>query len=279
MNGKICIVTGANSGIGVTTARGLAKKGAHVVMACRDVERSEPVQAKIKKDSDSEKVDLLKLDLASQESIRSFADTFLKTYDRLDVLVNNAAVVPSKRQETAEGYEAQFGVNHLGPFLLTHLLLDRLKECAPSRVVTIASIVHTNGVINFDDLQSDEKYSIMGAYSNSKLANVLFTFELARRLEGTGVTANCLHPGVVNTRIMRDLPIIVRPIVKFAGLFMLNSEKGAATSLHLATAPELESVTGKYFDKCAESKCSSKAKDQEVAAKLWELSEQYTGIQ
>jgi NAD(P)-dependent dehydrogenase (short-subunit alcohol dehydrogenase family) len=278
MDGKICIVTGANSGIGMATAEGLAKQGAHVVMACRDVERSKSVQEKITKASGSDKVDLLQLDLGSQKSTRAFAETFLNAYDRLDVLVNNAAVVPTKRQETADGYEAQFGVNHLGPFLLTHLLLDRLKESAPSRIVTVSSMLHVKGIINFDDLQSENSYGIMVAYQQSKLANCLFTFELARKLEGTGVTANCLHPGVVNTGLTRNLPFFLKPLLKIAGLFMLNPDKGAATSLHVATSAELEGVTGKYFDDCKESRYSSKADDREVAEKLWNLSEQYTGI-
>lgn len=279
MNGKICIVTGANTGIGMATAEGLAKQGAHVIMACRDLDRSKPVQDQIKKASGSDTVDLLQLDLGSQDSTRAFAENFLKNYDRLDVLINNAAVVPTKRQETSDGYEAQFGVNHLGPFLLTHLLLDRLKASAPSRIVTVSSMLHVKGTINFDDLQSENSYGVMAAYQQSKLANILFTFELARRLEGTGVTANCLHPGVVSTGLYRNLPFFLKPVMKIAGLFMLNPDKGAATSLYVATAPELEGVTGKYYDECAESKCSSKTRDQEVSVKLWNLSEQYTGIQ
>ena len=278
MEGKICIVTGANSGIGLATAAGLAEKGAHVIMACRDLERARPSQIEVKRLSGSEDIELYQLDLGSQESIRAFAKKFQKNFDRLDVLVNNAAVVPTKREETADGYEMQFGVNHLGPFLLTNLLLDRLKESAPSRVVTVASVLHTKGIVNFDDLQGNEKYGAIAAYNNSKLMNCLFSFELARRLEGTGVTSNCLHPGVVNTGLARNVPIYLKPFVIIAGLFMLKPEKGAATSLYVATDPSLETVSGKYFDECTESKCSSKARDEEAAQRLWDLSAEYTGI-
>jgi retinol dehydrogenase 12 len=276
MNDKVCIVTGANSGIGLATAIGLAKQGAQVVMACRDLDRASEAQSKIKKDSGSDSVDLLQLDLGSQASIHAFAETFLAKYDRLDVHINNAAVVPTKRQETTDGYEAQFGVNHLGPFLLTNLLLDILKVSAPSRVVTVSSMLHVKGDINFDDLQSEQSYDAMKAYNNSKLANMLFAFELARKLEGTGVTSNALHPGVVNTALSRNIPIFLKPLVKIAGLFMLNPDKGATTSLHVATNPDLETTTGKYFDECKDSRYSSKADDQEVATKLWELSEEMT---
>ncbi|MFP6583497.1 MAG: SDR family oxidoreductase [Candidatus Hydrogenedentota bacterium] len=273
MKGKTCIVTGANSGIGRATALGLATRGAHVIMACRDIHRSAAAQEAIKRESGSDLVDLMELDLSSMENIRSFAKAFLDKYDRLDVLLNNAAVVPSIRKVTEDGYEAQIGVNHLGHFLLTNLLLERLKSSAPSRVVTVSSVMHVQSEIDFDNLQSENGYKTMDAYKQSKLANVLFSMELARRLEGTGVTSNCLHPGVVNTGIMRDLPFVLQPLLKIAGLFMLQPSSGAETSLYVATAPELEEVTGRYFDKSKERSCSSKGRDEEVAKRLWEVSE------
>jgi NAD(P)-dependent dehydrogenase (short-subunit alcohol dehydrogenase family) len=242
-------------------------------MACRNLERSTPVLEEIKRETVSEMVDLMELDLSSQVSIRGFAKSFNDTYERLDVLVNNAAVIPKNRTVTEDGYETQFGVNHLGPFLLTNLLLPKLKESAPSRVVTVSSIMHVQGKIDFDNLQSEKIYKSMDAYQNSKLANVAFTMELARRLEGTGVTANCLHPGVVNTQIMRDPLLFLQPFVRLAGLFMLQPTKGAETTLFVASDPSLEKVSGQYFDKCQEQNCSRKGRDPEVAARLWEISE------
>ena len=278
MSGKICIVTGANSGIGTETALGLAKMGAHVVMACRDLDRSKPALERVQREAGADRAELMALDLSSLDSVRSFAEAFKAKHDQLHVLVNNAGVVPTKRETTRDGFEMQFGVNHLAHFLLTNLLLDTLKASAPARVVTVSSVMHVSGSINFDDLQSEQKYSAIPAYRQSKLANILFAFELARRLEGTGVTSNALHPGVVNTGIGRHAPFFLQPVIKLYGLFTLSPEQGAATSLYCATAPELEGVTGKYFDKCAESKCPSKCRDAEVATKLWSVSEELTGL-
>lgn len=278
MKGKVCIVTGANSGIGLETAAGLASMGATVVMACRNPDTGQRALDEVRERTGSDALHLLQLDLTSQQSIREFANSFMQQFDRLDVLINNAAVVPVKRRETADGHEMQFGVNHLGPFLLTNLLLDRLKASAPSRIVNVASVVHYKAELDLDELQSTKDYSAITVYGQTKLENVLFTYELARRFEGTGVTANCLHPGVVRTGITRDMPFFLQPLVKLAGLFMLSPSKGAATSLHVATSPELEGVTGKYFRECRESRSSPLSHDEEMAKKLWAVSAELTGL-
>jgi NAD(P)-dependent dehydrogenase (short-subunit alcohol dehydrogenase family) len=274
----VSIVTGANSGIGLATTIGLAKEGHRVVMACRDLERSAPALEEAKQRCGSSEIELMPLDLSSQLSIREFAKSFLASYDRLDVLVNNAGVMPRHWTATVEGLEAQLGVNHIGPFLLTHLLLDVLKASAPSRVVTVSSIYHHNGKIDLENLNLKDDYTMLRAYGQSKLANILFANELARRLDGTGVTSNSLHPGVVNTRIMRNVPFFLKPVVKLAGLFILSAEKGAATSLYLATSPELEGVSGKFFSDCRKRNSSALSKDEDLARRLWDVSEKLTGI-
>jgi NAD(P)-dependent dehydrogenase (short-subunit alcohol dehydrogenase family) len=275
----VSIVTGANSGIGLATATGLAREGHRVIMACRNLEGSESALEQARTDSGSKSIELMQLDLASQASIRDFATAFSDRHARLSVLVNNAGVIPRTRQVTQDGFEAQFGVNHLGPFLLTHLLLERLKESAPARIVTVSSIVHHQGDIDFDDLQSEKRYGALNAYRQSKLANILFTYELARRLEGTRVTANCLHPGVVDTGIARDVPFFLKPIVKLGSrLFLLTPEKGAATTLLLATSPDLDDVSGKFYSDGVERNTSAKSKDEQLALRLWEVSEELTGI-
>ena len=277
MKGKTCIVTGANSGVGKATALGLARLGATVVLVCRNPSRGEAALNEVRKKSGSESLELMICDLGSFEAIRNFAREFLKSHQRLDVLINNAAFVARTRTLTQDGLELQFAVNHLAPFLLTHLLLDLLKASAPARIVNVASTVHHNGTINFDDLQAEKSYGFMRNYAQSKLANVLFTKELARRLEGAGVTANCLHPGVVNTAIMRELPFFLQPLVKLAGLFMLTPEKGARTSLYVATSPELDGVSGEYFVKSAKAPSSSESQNAEIARRLWDISAKLPG--
>ena len=276
MNGKVCVITGANSGLGKITALELARLGARVVMVCRDRARGEAALAEIKKATGNDAIELMICDLSSQADVRRMASEFKATHERLDVLVNNAGVYLRKRATTVDGLEATFATNHLGYFLLTSLLLDLLKQSAPSRVVNVSSGAHASGHINFDDLQGERAYSGVRAYCHSKLANILFTRELARRPAGTGVTANCLHPGAVATGIFRALP---KPLEALIKLLTMSPEKGAQTSIYLASSPAVESVTGKYFVRCAEVRPSAEAQDDEAARRLWAESARLTGLQ
>lgn len=279
MKGKTCLITGANSGIGKATALELAAMGATVVMLCRDSAKGEAARDEIVTKTGNQNVSVMIADLASLESIRTFVKNFLDTHKRLDVLINNAAIFPTSRTETSDGFETQFGVNHLAPFLLTHLLLDLLKASAPSRIVNVSSALHHKATLDFDDLQYElNKYRTMEAYGRSKLANVLFTYELSRRLEGSGVTVNCLHPGVVRTGLMRNLPFFLQPIVRLAGLLMLSPEGGAQTSVYVATSPDLDGVTSEYFDKCAVARSSGASHDAESGVRLWKISAELTHI-
>ena len=278
MTGKVCVVTGANSGIGKAICHGLARMGATTVMACRHKERGENALLDIRGETGGATLELMDLDLARFASVRGFAEAFHEKYDRLDVLINNAAIVPTRRIVTEDGNELQFQVNHLAPFLLTHLLLDRLKASAPARIVNVSSTVHHNARINFDDIQGEQRYSGLRAYGQSKLANVLFTKELARRLDGTGVTANALHPGGVRTRIFRHAPLFVKPIFILGGIVMVSPQKGADTALYLAASPEVQNITGKYFVKQKEKRVSKEADDPEIARRLWDLSAKLTGV-
>jgi NAD(P)-dependent dehydrogenase (short-subunit alcohol dehydrogenase family) len=275
MNGKICLITGATAGIGQVTARSLAQMGATIVMVCRNPEKGEAALEEIKSTSGNPNIELLIADLSSQKEIRRLADEVKARYDRLDVLLNNAGVYIPKRTLTVDGLETTFAVNHLAYFLLTNLLLDVLKQSAPSRIVSVSSGAHFYGKVEFDNLQGEREYKGVPAYSNSKLENVLFTRELARRLEGTKVTANCLHPGAVATSIFRNTP---KPIEWLIKAFTMSPEKGAETSIYLASSPEVEGITGKYFEKKHEKYPSRTAQDDELARNLWEVSEQLTGL-
>ena len=275
MSGKVCVVTGANSGIGIETAEGLARMGATVVMVCRDPERGRAALESIKARSGNQSIELMICDFASQAQIRKLAEEFKQRHDRLDVLVNNAGLVLTRRTLTEDGLETTFAVNHLGYFLLTNLLLDVIKRSAPSRIVNVASTAHHSGTIDFNDLQGERSYGTMRAYGQSKLANILFTYELARRLEGSNVTVNCLHPGVIGTNIFRSVP----GLGAMAKLFLKSPKKGAETSIYLATSPEVAEVTGKYFDDKRAVRSSRESYDEAVAQRLWQLSERLTGIQ
>src|SRR5436309_5174499 len=251
MQGKICMVTGANSGIGKATALALAQMGATVVMVCRDRARGEEAKSEITTKSRKNAVDLLQADLSSQQSIRQLVENFQHHYTRLHVLINNAgATFPGRRRETVDGVEMTFAVNYLAPFLLTNLLLDVLKASAPARIVNVSSDAQASGYIQMDDLQAEKLYRPMRTYPQAKLAVVLFTYELARRLQGTGVTTNCLHPGFVATHFgQRDAGPAFRLLVKLIGGFGASPEKGAKTSIYLASSSDVEGVTGKYFVK------------------------------
>jgi len=271
MNGKVCIVTGSNTGIGKETARGLAQRGAKVVLACRDVAKAEAARDDIARTTGRSDVEVMGLDLGDKANIRAFAKKFRATHDRLDVLVNNAGLWPTSRGTTKDGLETTFGVNHVGTSLLTTELLPLLKASAPSRVVVLSSKLHYSGKMDWDDLQFERrKYGATTAYNQSKLANVLFTRALARRLEGTGVTVNAVHPGVVATELARDYPKI---LVKVFHLFLLSPEQGAACSLHVATSPALVGVTGEYFEKSRAKPAAKAALDVEAQERLWKLTE------
>ncbi len=277
MENKIILITGANSGIGKATATALAEMGAHVIMMSRDLERGEDARQEVMRISRNSQVDLMQCDLASLDDIRRFSFDFIAKYKRLDVLINNAGIYTDKRMNTADGFEYQFGVNHLGHFLLTRLLLGLMKTSSPSRIINVASGAHFGGRIDFDDIQSEKKYSGWKAYAQAKLANILFTYELTRRLAGTGITANCLHPGFVNSRFAVDRSTGKANIMmKLMKPFTIEPAVGAETSVYLAASPEVEGVTGKYFAK-RKQKASSKASyDLVTAEKLWNISDALT---
>src|SRR5437763_2553284 len=275
MQGKICMVTGANSGIGKATALALAQMGATVVMVCRDRARGEEAKSEITTKSRNNAVDLLQADLSSQQSIRQLVENFQHHYTHLHVLINNAGATFPGRRETVDGLEMTFAVNYLAPFLLTHLLLDVLKASAPARIVNVSSVTQASGYIQMDDLQAENPYGSMKVYGQAKLAVVLFTYELARRLEGTGVTVNCLHPGFVATHFgQRDVGPAFRLLVKVMGSFGASPEKGAKTSLYLASSPEVEGVTEKYFVKSMPKRSAAISYDESLQQHLWEQSAQ-----
>jgi len=266
MAGKVCLVTGANQGIGKETAAALAGMGATVVMTSRDRAKGEAALAEVRSRSGGS-AELMLVDFGSFASIRQFAADFKSRYERLHVLVNNAGAIITTRGETADGFETTFGVNHLGYFLLTNLLLDTIRSSAPARIVNVSSRAHLRSEMDFGDLNSTKgRYSAMTAYARSKLANVLFTYELARRLEGTGVTANCLHPGVVRTGFGKNnsgfAKLIFQTFQVVARPWLLSPAKGAATSIYLASSPEVEGVTGKYFADCRETPSSPASYDE-----------------
>jgi len=278
LKGKVAFVTGANTGIGKETARALASKGATVFLACRDIQKAEAVAKEIKDSTKNEEVHVIQLDLSSLESVRACAQEFSSKNFPIHMLINNAGVMAvTSRKQTKDGFELQFGTNHLGHFLLTQLLLDRVKEGAPSRIVNVSSRAHLRGHINFDDLQSEKSYSPWGAYSQSKLANVLHASELNRRLAGTGVTTNSLHPGVIPTELGRN-NFLADLFYKAGSLFMKSIEQGAATTVYAAVSPQLEGVGGKYFVDCNEEEPIAEARDEAVASRLWEVSESLVGL-
>ena len=284
MQGKTVVVTGGNSGIGLETAAALAGMGARVIVTARNADKGRAAVAGIvQRFGGQAQVQLVVFDLADLASVRRGADEILEQAPRLDVLVNNAGVVLSERHETVDGFEATFATNHLGPFLLTNLLLDRLRQSAPSRIVNVASTAHNTARkgIPFDDLQSTKKrYRGMRVYGESKLANILFTVELARRLAGTGVTANALHPGTVRTGYGGDGDArgFLAFGIKIAQPFFLSPAKGARTSVYLASSPEVEGVSGQYFDKCKPAKSRRWAQDTEAAQRLWQVSQDLVGL-
>ena len=268
MAGKTCLITGANSGIGKETALGVARLGAHVVMVCRNKQKGESAMEEIIRETGNNSVELLLADLASLQEVRDLAAQVITRYERLHVLVNNAGLFGVGFDRTVDGFERISAVNYLAPFLLTNLLLDSLRRSAPSRIVNVASVAHKWGQIDFGNFGRGKSAR---AYSNSKLALILFTYELARRLEGVRVTANCLHPGVVATNLWRVPSWIT-------ALFMVTAREGAETPVFLASSPDIEGVTGKYFHKRTPKKSSSASYDEHNAERLWQLSIRLVGL-
>ncbi len=274
--GKTVLVTGASSGIGLATAVGLAKQGDQLLLVGRTPARCAEAMAAVRAAGDR-RADVLEADFSSLAGIRALADQVRSRVGRLDVLVNNAGTLARRRTLTADGYETMFAVNHLAYFLLTGLLLPVLRAAERARIVTVASEAHRSGPLDLDDLQSERDYGTMRVYSRSKTANILWTQELARRLDGSGITANSLHPGVIRTRLARDMGVGLGLAMGLAGLFMRPPEKGAETSIHLATSPDVAGVSGRYFDNCRERSPAAHASDPAIARRLWDISEKLAG--
>jgi NAD(P)-dependent dehydrogenase (short-subunit alcohol dehydrogenase family) len=274
----ICVVTGATSGIGKETAVALAKGGATVAMVCRTRDRGEAALAEIRRRAGHDAVSLFVADLSSQRAIRAVAAELQAALPRIDVLVNNAGLALRDRLVTEDGFENTFAVNHLAYFLLTRLLQPTLLASAPARVVNVSSEAHRWGSIRFDDLMGEAAYDGWKAYAQSKLANVLFTYELARRLDGTGVTANCLHPGLVGTAFASRGPSLIRILSRLARPLLRSPASGAATSVYLASAPEVATVTGQYFAGRRARRSSPASYDRALAARLWGVSERLVGF-
>ena len=283
LEGKTAIITGSNVGIGKETALDLARRGAKVILACRDIQKAEAALKEIVKKSGNENIAAKHVDLASLKSVRDFAEDINKNEPRLDILINNAGVMAVQTlTKTQDGFETQMGVNHLGHFLLTNLLLDLLKKSVPSRVIVVSSVGHwfvTRTGMNFENMNGEISYDPLDSYGQSKLANILFTRELARRLEGTSVTANSLHPGFVATELSRHYPewmqVIFKPVYR---QLSKTPMEGAQTSIHLAVSEELEGVTGLYFADCKEKIPAETAQDDKAARKLWEISAKLVGV-
>ncbi len=280
MEGKVCLITGATSGIGLESARALARQGATVVLSGRDKGRGEAALAEVRRTVPDAKLDLMLADLTSLASVRQLAQDFQRKYSKLDVLLNNAGLILDQRKVTPDGFEATFGTNHLAHFLLTNLLLDLLKSSGAARVVNVSSEAHRMGSLDFlDDPQAERGgYSAMKVYGNSKLANILFSRGLTKRLQGTKVTANSLHPGVVRTGFGLNSEGFFKHLVKLAAPFMLSAEGGARTSVYLASSPEVEGVSAKYFIKSKPVRESKAAQSDEAAEKLWQRSAELTGV-
>ncbi|XP_060538284.1 dehydrogenase/reductase SDR family member 13-like [Pantherophis guttatus] len=278
LRGKTVLITGGNSGIGKATAVDLARRGARVILACRDKARGESAMYDIRRESGNSEVILMILDLGSLNSVRAFAQSFLESEPRLDILINNAGVL--KDGQTSDGFDQAFQVNHLAHFLLTHLLLDRLKRCAPSRIVILSSSGHMYGKIDFRTFNKPTKRLMKGgqSYANSKLANMLHARELAKRLEGTNVTCYAVHPGIVKTEIARFQPRWSLWLIWFVRLFIRNCEAGAQTSIYCATEEGIERLSGRYFVDCQPKVPSPQACDDQLAKKLWEFSERLLGL-
>ncbi|HET8839955.1 MAG TPA: SDR family oxidoreductase [Ktedonobacteraceae bacterium] len=273
MQGKVCLVTGSSTGIGKATARELARMGATVVLVCRSQSRGEAAQAEIKQSTGNDQVDLIVADLSLLLDVRRVAETFRQRYSQLHVLINNAGAANHTRQITSDGLESTFALNYLAPFLLTELLLDVLKASAPARIINVSSMNHRNNTIHFDDLQGGKKYNMWRAYGQSKLALILFTYELADQLKGTGVTVNALHPGIIASEFGRGLGGFLHGAWKVIAPFISTVEQGAQTTLYLATSPAVEGVSGKYFINSKEAQSSRRSHDKQMRLRLWQVTQ------
>ena len=278
MSGQVCMITGATSGIGLATARALARMDAHLVMVGRNPKKGADTVASIRQESGNDGVEFLLADLSVQAQVRRLAAEFQERHSRLDVLLNNAGGFYLRRKLSADGIEMTWALNLLSPFLLTNLLLDTLKASAPARIISVSSGMHNSAHLDFEDLEGERKYSGTGAYGQSKLALVLFTYELARRLEGTGVTVNALHPGFVATGIGQDGVPILKLVSPLLRLIAMSPEEGAETSIYLASSPEVKGVTGRYFVEKQSAQSSQASYDQAAAQRLWEVCVRMTGL-
>ncbi|MCW9707141.1 SDR family oxidoreductase [Fodinibius salsisoli] len=280
LSNKLCVVTGANSGIGKETVRAFARQGAYVVMICRNEQRAEQARQEIMEDTNHTGLEIVLADLALQYDIRKAAETIKDKFDHIDILVNNAGFIPHKRQETADGIEKTLAVNHLAPFLLTNLLYNHLKESAEGRVITVSSEAHRLGapVFDFQNLQLEEHFAPMKAYGLSKLCNIMFTHQLANRAQHNSVTANCLHPGVVRTQLAEEASLLMKAFYFLGTPFMKSAKRGAQTSIYLATSDEVKEISGKYFKNKKVTKPASIAYDRQKSERLWKISAELTGL-
>lgn len=271
LEGKTCLVTGANSGVGKETVIGLSRMGARVIMVCRNKERGEAAKSEVIRKTGDSAVELLLCDLSSLAEVRKLADEVLNKYDSLHVLVNNAGTVSLTGGTTVDGFETTLAVNYLAPFLLTNLLIGLVRASSPSRIINVSSVSHYGGKIDLNQTANGKAGTFMTAYSNSKLALVMFTYELAKRMQGSGVTVNCLHPGAVATRIWRMPTFLTRT-------FMISAKSGAETTLYLASSPDVEGTTGRYFEKKKEKRSSVDSYDEEKAKLLWNATCKLVGL-
>lgn len=280
LDGKVSIITGSNTGIGYETALDFARRGARVIMACRDTKKAEKAAKAIIDETNNKQIEVEYLDLADLDSVRSFGKLMLSKLDRLDLLVNNAGIMACPLWRTKQSFEMQFGVNHLGHFLLTNILLDLLKKSGPSRIINVSSLAHIGGGINWDDINSEKSYNTVKAYSQSKTANILFTVELARRLQGTQVTSFSLHPGSVRTELLRYtdqslfryVSSLINIFYPFYWVITKSSFEGAQTTIHCSVSDEVLKHNGSYFSDCKPTKAKKWATNEENAKRLWDLS-------
>lgn len=278
LSGRVCLITGATRGIGRATVDGLAALDARLVLLCRRPEDGQRIADELARSHRAARPDVVVVDLSSQRSIREAAEDVRARYPEVHVLINNAGVIPQQRETTADGLEMQFAVNHLAYFLLTNLLLDRLTAGAPARVVNVSSGAHQGGTLDLSDLQSQRRYDPVRIYGRTKLANVLFTYELARRIRSTGVTANCLHPGVIATQLLADymnVPLVGGAVARTFGA---DPEEGAGTIVYLAASPEVENLSGRYFVGRREGRSSPASYDETLQRALWEESARLTSL-